>query len=90
MAEMTEYTSVHALLEGVADDGSRKVFAEDFVISANHPDEVAVRMAKAPVGGWKLAPSGDAYLICELLSVTRSQRNVIGGSYNPRTIYEKD
>ena len=90
MAEMTEYTSVHAVLEGVADDGSRKVFAEDFVISANHSDEVAVRMAKAPVGGWKLSPSGEAYLICGLISVTRAERNVIGGNFNPRTIYEKD
>ena len=37
----------------------------------------------------EIRPSGDAYRLSDLLEVVRSERNAIGGDYNPRTIYEK-
>lgn len=89
MAVMSEYTTVRSVLVGVSDEGDERVFREAFSISRNHTDNDAVRMARASVGEWRLSPSGDAYLLSDLLEVVRSERNAIGGDFNPRTIYQK-
>lgn len=84
---MSEYTTVYSVLEGVSEDGDTRKFNETFCVSKKHADEEAIRMARKSVGEWRRTPGGDAYLIRGLVSVVRCERNAIGGSFNPRTIY---